>query len=179
MKRKFVGMVVGAVTCFIMGGALFQPVGHEGKVAPIEERYAKKSAVIQEVEIPLSVEVDRDALLRDSVVEYALQFVGNPYVYGGTSLTNGTDCSGFTMSVYKNFGISINRTSREQAYNGNSIKRSELQKGDLVFYTSGGRINHVAMYIGNGKIVHASNPSTGIKVSDMDYRTPYKYVSII
>lgn len=118
--------------------------------------------------------------LRVDIVEYALQFVGNPYVYGGTSLTKGTDCSGFTMSVYKNFGISISHSSRAQANEGTKITADELQPGDLIFYAnSAGTINHVAMYIGNGQVVHASSAKTGIKISKYTYRTPVKYVSIL
>lgn len=112
---------------------------------------------------------------RQQVVNYALKFVGNRYVYGGTSLTNGTDCSGFTMQVYKAFGYSIPRTSRTQVGAGTKVKvsTSTLKPGDLLFYTnSSGTINHVAMYIGNGKVVHASNPRSGIKVSKYNYRTP-------
>ncbi|MBQ3060903.1 MAG: C40 family peptidase [Lachnospiraceae bacterium] len=112
---------------------------------------------------------------RQQVVNYALKFVGNRYVYGGTSLTNGTDCSGFTMQVYKAFGYSIPRTSRTQVGAGKKVKvsASTLKPGDLLFYTnSSGTINHVAMYIGNGKVVHASNPRSGIKVSKYNYRTP-------
>lgn len=170
MKRRIMGLITGTAICLTMGVSLLNPV---------QAQAAKKTAVTAEIEIPIEVEVDTEAILRDDMVSYALQFVGNPYVYGGTSLTNGTDCSGFTMGIYKNFGMSISRTSREQATNGKSIRSSELKKGDLVFYASGGRINHVAMYIGNGKIVHASNSRTGIIVSNMNYRTPYKYVSII
>ncbi len=170
MKRRIMGLITGTAICLTMGASLLNPV---------QAQAAKKTAVTAEIEIPIEVEVDTEAILRDDMVSYALQFVGNPYVYGGTSLTNGTDCSGFTMGIYKNFGMSISRTSREQATNGKSIRSSELKKGDLVFYASGGRINHVAMYIGNGKIVHASNSRTGIIVSNMNYRTPYKYVSII
>lgn len=170
MKRRIMGLITGTAICLTMGASLLNPV---------QAQAAKKTAVTAEIEIPIEVEVDTEAILRDDMVSYALQFVGNPYVYGGTSLTNGTDCSGFTMGIYKNFGMSISRTSGEQATNGKSIKSSELKKGDLVFYASGGRINHVAMYIGNGKIVHASNSRTGIIVSNMNYRTPYKYVSII
>ena len=112
---------------------------------------------------------------RKQVVDYALKFVGNRYVYGGTSLTNGTDCSGFTMSVYKAFGYSLPRTSRSQVSAGTKVKvsTSTLKPGDLLFYcNSSGTINHVAMYIGNGKVVHASNPRSGIKVSKYNYRTP-------
>ena len=107
-----------------------------------------------------------------SIASYALNFVGNPYVYGGTSLTNGTDCSGFTQSVFKKFGISLPRTSGEQASSGSRVEVSNLQAGDIVYYTSGGRVNHVAIYIGNGKVVHASNPRDGIKVSKYNYRKP-------
>lgn len=108
-----------------------------------------------------------------AVASYALQFVGNPYVYGGTSLTHGTDCSGFTMSVFKKFGISLPRTSGEQSRVGKKISVSDARAGDLIFYSSGGGVNHVALCIGGGRVVHASNPKTGIKTSSMYYRTPY------
>ncbi len=117
--------------------------------------------------------------LRVSLVEYAKQFVGNPYVWGGTSLTKGADCSGFVMSVFAHFGISLSHSSRAQANEGKSISASELQPGDLVFYSKNGTINHVAIYIGNGQVIHASSPSTGIKISKYNYRTPTKYVRII
>ena len=106
------------------------------------------------------------------IAAYALKFVGNPYVYGGTSLTNGTDCSGFTYSVYKSFGITLPRTSSAQAGVGKKVDFSELQAGDLIFYGNGGSINHVALYIGGGQVVHASNPESGIRVSNYRYRTP-------
>ena len=102
-----------------------------------------------------------------SVVDYAKQFVGNPYVWGGTSLTSGADCSGFVQSVYSNFGVSLPRTSYEQQNAGREVSYSEAQPGDLICY--GG---HVAIYMGDGKIVHASNSRDGIKVSDnAAYRT--------
>lgn len=102
-----------------------------------------------------------------SVVDYAKQFVGNPYVWGGTSLTSGADCSGFVQSVYSNFGVNLPRTSYEQQNAGREVSYSEAQPGDLICY--GG---HVAIYMGNGKIVHASNSRDGIKVSDnAAYRT--------
>lgn len=107
------------------------------------------------------------------VANYAVKFVGNPYVYGGSSLTNGTDCSGFTMSVYASFGYSIPRTSASQSGYGQSVSFSELQPGDLIFYKNGSSVGHVALYIGGGSVVHASNPSTGIKISPYNYRTPY------
>jgi len=117
--------------------------------------------------------------LGSKMVNFALQFNGNPYVWGGTSLTNGTDCSGFTQSVYAHFGISIPRTSRTQATGGRSISVSNLQPGDLLFYAKRGSINHVVLYIGNGKVIGASSPSTGIKISSYNYRTPVKAVRYI
>ena len=108
-----------------------------------------------------------------AIASYGLKFVGNPYVYGGSSLTHGTDCSGFTMSVFKKFGISLPRTSGEQSRVGKKISPSSAQAGDLIFYASGGRVNHVALCIGGGRVVHASNPRVGITVSNLYYRTPY------
>ena len=116
---------------------------------------------------------------RNALVAYAKQFLGNPYVYGGTSLTEGCDCSGFTMQIYKHFGISIPRNSSAQASSGTSINESSAQPGDLFFYDSGGTINHVAMYIGGGQVIHASNSTTGIIISSAHYRTPVRICSYI
>ena len=111
---------------------------------------------------PMEETANQQASLRSKIVNYALKFVGNPYVWGGTSLTNGADCSGFTQSVLRNFGISVPRVSREQANTGKGIKSSDMRPGDLIFYTnSKGTINHVAMYIGNGQIVHAASRRSG------------------
>lgn len=117
--------------------------------------------------------------VRVDLCQYAKQFIGNPYVWGGTSLTNGADCSGFVMSVYKHFGISLPHYSVSQSKCGTTVSLSNVKPGDLIFYTRGGRINHVAIYIGNGQVCHASSPKTGIKVSSMYYRTPYKAVSLL
>lgn len=103
----------------------------------------------------------------DAIASYALQFVGNPYVAGGTSLTNGADCSGFTWAVHKHFGITIPRVSRDQAKGGKSVSLGALQPGDIIYY-----VNHVAIYIGNGRVVHASTQKTGIKTDVYNYRTP-------
>lgn len=113
--------------------------------------------------------------IRQDVVNFALQFVGNPYVYGGTDLYNGTDCSGFTQSVMLNFGYTLPRTAGEQSVNGQEISQDELQPGDLLFYSGDADygIDHVTMYIGGGQVVHASSPSNGIMISNIDYRTPY------
>lgn len=118
--------------------------------------------------------------VRVSICEYAKQFLGNRYVYGGSSLTKGTDCSGFTMRVYQKFGISLPHSSRAQANMGTKIKASEAKPGDLFFYGGrGGYINHVAIYIGGGQVIHASSPKTGIRISSSHYRTPVKVVRII
>lgn len=112
--------------------------------------------------------------VRASMVEFAKQYLGNRYVYGGTSLTNGVDCSGYTMRIYQNFGYSIPRTSGAQAQASTTINSSEARPGDLFFYGSNGSVNHVAMYIGGGQVIHASNKRTGIKISNAFYRTPVK-----
>ena len=102
-----------------------------------------------------------------AVANYALQFVGNPYVWGGTSLTNGADCSGFVMSVYKNFGVSLPHSSAADRSVGSSVGGLEnAQPGDIVCYSG-----HVGIYIGNGQIVHASTAKTGIIISDAGYRS--------
>ena len=117
---------------------------------------------------------------REAIVAYAKQFLGNPYKYGGTSLTEGCDCSGFTMQVYSKFGYSIGRDSRTQSNaSGSSIDASSLKKGDLIFYASEDTINHVGIYIGDGKIIHSSNARTGITISPANYRSPAKILNIL
>lgn len=151
-----------------------------------EEGYV--SAEFAEVEETLPTAVTMTELLygigvsdiRVDLVEYAKQFLGNPYVWGGTSLTKGADCSGFVQSIFKHYNIKLTRTSRTQSKEGTKIKASELLPGDLVFYSdSSGTISHVAIYIGNGQVIHASNARTGIKISKYNYRTPAKCVRII
>ncbi len=110
--------------------------------------------------------------VRVDLVQYAKQFVGNPYVWGGTSLTKGADCSGFTLSIYKKYGVSLPHHAASQAQMGTKVDYNSAQPGDLVFYAKNGRINHVAIYIGNGQVIHASSPKTGIKISSWNYRTP-------
>jgi cell wall-associated NlpC family hydrolase len=106
------------------------------------------------------------------IANYATQFVGNPYVYGGSSLTGGADCSGFTMAVFSNFGIGLPHNAAAQSGCGTPVSLSDLQPGDLLFYDNGGGIGHVSIYIGGGSVVHASNPETGIKISSYNYRNP-------
>lgn len=117
--------------------------------------------------------------VRVELCEFAKQYVGNPYVWGGTSLTKGADCSGFVLAVFNEFGVSLPHHSGSQAQEGTEIDIDEVLPGDLIFYSNGSRINHVAIYIGNGQVIHASSPKTGIKISNYNYRTPVKAVRIL
>ena len=107
---------------------------------------------------------------RKEVADFAVQFVGNPYAWGGTSLTNGADCSGFVMSVFASFGYDLPRVAAAQYQASQQKEISQMEVGDLVFYGAG--IYHVALYIGNGKVVHALNANKGIVITDYDYETP-------
>lgn len=119
------------------------------------------------------------ASTRQNLVDYALQFVGGPYRAGGNDPHTGVDCSGFVRYVMQHgAGISMNRSSGSQATQGHAVNSSQMQPGDLLFYSGGSGINHVAMYIGDGKIVHASTYATGIKISKWNYRNPVKIVSM-
>ena len=139
----------------------------------VEVRYALSEAI-------KFSPTEESASLRSRIVNYAMKFLGNPYVWGGTSLTKGADCSGFTMSVMKNFGISLPHYSGSQAKSGKRIKSSEMRPGDLVFYgNSRGKINHDAMYIGNGQVINAASRRSGIKISTWNYRTPICIVDVI
>ena len=139
----------------------------------VEVRYALSEAI-------KFSPTEESASLRSRIVNYAMKFLGNPYVWGGTSLKKGADCSGFTMSVMKNFGISLPHYSGSQAKSGKRIKSSEMRPGDLVFYgNSRGKINHVAMYIGNGQVINAASRRSGIKISTWNYRTPICIVDVI
>lgn len=110
--------------------------------------------------------------VRVSLCEYAKQFLGNPYVWGGTSLTKGADCSGYVLSIFGKYGYSLPHSSRAQANMGTKVSLAEAKPGDLVFYSKGGRINHVAIYIGGGQVIHASSPKYGIRITSVYYRTP-------
>lgn len=117
--------------------------------------------------------------IRVDICQYAKEFLGNPYVWGGTSLTKGADCSGYVQSIFKKYGVKLPRTSREQGKSGTTIKVSEAKPGDLIFYGNGKTINHVAIYIGGGQVIHASSPKTGIKISNVSYRSPIKAVRVL
>ncbi len=170
--------------------------GEELEVAAVEGDWVKVlldddevyvAAEYVEVSAELSTAVTMTELLygqgvsdvRVDICQYAKEFLGNPYVWGGTSLTKGADCSGFVMKVFQKYGVKLPRTSRTQANCGTTIKVSEAKPGDLIFYAKGKTINHVAIYIGNGQVVHASSPKTGIKISNVSYRTPFKAVRVL
>lgn len=151
--------------------------------APKKEKKEKKETVEstdivvkEETTATETVKQETSGTSGQAVADYAVQFVGNPYVYGGTSLTDGADCSGFVQSVYAHFGYSLSRTAASQAGDGTTVSLDNLQPGDLIFYHGFG---HVAIYIGGGQVVHASNPSSGIKISSYDYSSIDKAVRII
>ena len=146
----------------------------EAPTAPAETQAPTEAPTEAPVQAPPAD--SGNGAIRDAIVARAKQYAGNlSYVYGGTSLSSGVDCSGFTQAIYREYGISIPRDAASQAYGGTRISRGDLQPGDLVFYSNGGGINHVGMYIGGGQIVHAANRATGVKISSMDYSTPVGY----
>lgn len=138
-------------------------------------------ALQEAIEYYPAVEAANAAMaFRNKIVNFACQFVGNRYVWGGTSLTHGCDCSGFTQSVLKNFGISIPRVSRDQARTGSKVTSANMRPGDLIFYANrSGTINHVGMYIGNGQVVNAASTRSGIRIYRWNYRTPVAIRNVI
>ncbi|MDO5418337.1 MAG: C40 family peptidase [Lachnospiraceae bacterium] len=155
-----------------------------------EEEMSARTEAVQQVSETVSsavaeaarsaAQADAKASVRQNVVNYALSFVGGPYRYGGNDPRTGVDCSGFTRFVLSNAaGVPMARSSRSQAAQGVAISAEQMQPGDLIFYGNGSSINHVAMYIGSGQIVHASTYKTGIKVSNWNYRTPVKIINVI
>ena len=134
--------------------------------AKVSKKTNSSSTTTSDTQSSTSYSVGEGSEMGVAVAEYGLQFVGNPYVWGGTSLTNGADCSGFVMSVYANFGVSLPHSSASDRSQGYAVDGlANAQPGDLICYSG-----HVALYIGNGQIVHASNKKTGIIVSQADYR---------
>jgi cell wall-associated NlpC family hydrolase len=136
-----------------------------------KEEAARRAAAAKKAKQQAAAKVTNSAIYtsNSAVVNYALQFVGNPYVHGGTSLTNGADCSGFVQSVYKHFGINLPRNVASQANVGKYVSINNIQPGDLVFYSGNGgkSITHVAIYVGNNKIIHARTPAKGIGVTPL------------
>ena len=124
--------------------------------------------------------VDVNVKKRREVVEYAMQFIGGRYVYGGLDPNEGVDCSGFTRYILSNAAaVSLPHSSQGQSSFGKAVSTEEMQPGDLIFYGEETGINHVALYIGDGRVVHASTEKTGIKTSPYDYRKPVKVVSLL
>ena len=165
MKRILCGAAVCVTVCFqvIFPQAVFAAT--KEAVEKAGEAYVDNSENEEKTQSGPTEEE-----LRAQIVEFALQFEGNPYVYGGTSLTGGADCSGFVMSVFAQFGYSLPRVAADQYYQSVQKSVADLEPGDLVFYGSG--ISHVALYIGSGQIIHASTSASGIKISNYDYETP-------
>ena len=147
-------------------------------VAVAEADSDEEEVAEAEEELEAAIEVEND--LRSEIVTYALQFVGNRYKYGGTNPNTGVDCSGFTSYVMRHAAeVELPHSSGGQSRMGRQVSSSEMRPGDIICYGSGKRINHVALYIGNGQIVHASTERTGIKVSRWNYRTPVRIVNVL
>ena len=143
-------------------------------------QYDRYLATIEEQKEAQAAEIARRKALREAIVSRALQYVGNAYVYGGNDPNTGVDCSGFTKYILGNVaGVYLNRTAASQSLQGQPVSIDEARPGDLVFYSDGSRVNHVAIYMGNGRVVHASNERIGITTSDMYYRTPTKIVNML
>lgn len=156
----------------VLDGEGYLPVSGNASVKEVED---EEMAQIQQEAVTSS-----NSYKRQQVVDYALQFVGGRYRYGGSDPHSGVDCSGFPRYVLQNAaGVGMNRSSGSQAAQGVAIGADQMQPGDLLFYGSGRGINHVAMYIGNGQIVHASTERTGITISPWNYRPPVKITSVL
>lgn len=140
----------------------------EAALAEKAAKSAQTTSRSSEIAVLPPVNTSAEGLaLGQEIASYACQFVGNPYVYGGSSLTNGTDCSGFTMAVYAQFGYSLSHSSAVQMSQGTAVSLDAVQPGDIICYSG-----HVGLYIGGGQIVHASTESTGIIISNMYYTSP-------
>ena len=158
----------------------------EEEEAELEEKAALKEEVAEETAEKATEETAEETAARESeerredIVEYAKQFLGNRYVYGGTNPNKGVDCSGFTSYVMKHAGgVQLSHSSSAQSKEGKVISMEDARPGDLIFYGSGKHINHVALYIGDGEIVHASNERNGILISSYSYRKPVKIVNVL
>lgn len=145
-----------------------------GIIEEIIEEEQIEEIVEEVIEEPAPITYDinpvienRDLTMLNEIVAFAKQFVGNPYVYGGTSLTNGADCSGFIQSVYLNFGISLSRSAVSQSFDGYGISVNDIDVGDIISYGYNGQVTHSALYIGDGMIIHASTPEGGIRIDHM------------
>ena len=129
-----------------------------------ERLEARRQTVNNQIDYSVAQTIESNS----EVANFAMQFVGNPYVYGGTSLTQGADCSGFVMAVYANFGVSLPRTTGGQAQSGYPVAMNDIMPGDIISYGYNGYVSHSALYVGNGMIVHASTPELGIRLDSMN-----------
>lgn len=161
---------------FVYGKTLEEEAKEQEERKILEEREnVTEQEVAENVTIVVTEPVgtySSNAELRSSIVNYAMQFLGNRYVHGGSSLATGTDCSGFTSLIYKEFGYSLSRTpSGQLSSNGRSIDYSQIQPGDIICYGKGGKCTHVALYTGNGQIIHSANSRKGVVIYQADYDT--------
>lgn len=161
---------------FVYGKTLEEEAKEQEERKILEEREnVTEQEVAENVTIVVAEPVgtySSNAELRSSIVNYAMQFLGNRYVHGGSSLVTGTDCSGFTSLIYKEFGYSLSRTpSGQLSSNGRSIDYSQIQPGDIICYGKGGKCTHVALYMGNGQIIHSANSRKGVVIYQADYDT--------
>lgn len=162
---------ITVLTALVLSLGALQPAAAEEltSTASAATELLSSEAVAEEKTEETAKEVDPEER-RQEIVDFALQFVGNPYVWGGTSLTNGADCSGFVQSVFAHFGYELPRVAAAQYDAATSVSLDDVKVGDLIFYGSG--ISHVAIYMGDGKIVHAANSASGIITSEITYMTP-------
>ena len=148
------------------------------QVKGVDEDSQEAQAVKESLEAQQQEDISRSR--RQNLVEYALQFVGGRYVAGGSDPHTGADCSGFSSYVMRHgANVSIARSSGAQSQQGVDVSADQMRPGDLVFYGNGSRVNHVAVYIGNGQVVHASTERTGIKTSPWNYRTPVRIRNVM
>ena len=152
-----------------------EPLSQEANAGKVVKKSNKVTYISSRQEVNTSnkgyyVPASYSSVTGEAVANYALKYLGLPYKRAseGTSLKTGTDCSGFTMLIYREFGVSLSRTPGGQMRNGRGVSRKELQKGDLVIYGRGSNASHVALYIGNGKVIHESTPGQGVKITGID-----------
>lgn len=155
----------------------YLPVSGNASIGELAEIEASESEGIVEIVEPVENASDKR---RQNLVNFSLQFVGGKYLYGGTDPRVGVDCSGFTRYVMQHgAGLGLTRSSGSQAQQGIAVNSAQMRPGDLIFYGNKNRINHVALYIGNGQVVHASTYKTGIKISNWNYRQPVKIMNVL
>ena len=171
--KEWVYVESGNARGYVRASSLLTGAGASGAVESAGENNMTLAEVLVEPEDNAACyytltsvrQADQTAMVRSEIVNFAFQFLGNPYVWGGTSLTNGCDCSGFTQSIYANFGYYIPRVAEAQAGYGMQIPVSSAEPGDLIFYAKNGYVYHVSMYIGDGQVIHAQSTKTGIVIT--------------